>query len=223
MRIKMRVTLCGAVWAIGVMLSQAAYGAAICPTTIENDPPATADGCGILLTVGPSLNVAINLTGTGPYDGASSGTFGVINNSGVPLTSLSLSASGAGITLFAGNGIRGYVQANDVPILPPAPIVNGYEDYYGPQTTFANVDFLADSLIVNFTGSLKANDAMYFSLPGVPQSDYLGLTGPSGSVMAEPAVTPTPEVPVSLMMATGSLMIAFLNKPQKAHRRRVRT
>jgi len=206
----MRVLLYGLILATSALISQPVRAAAICPTTIENDPPATADGCGILLTLGPRLNVVINLTGTGPYDGASSSTFGVINNSGMPLASLSLTTSGAGITSFAGNGIRGYVPANDVAIPPGVPVVNGYEDYYGPQTTFSNVDSAADSLTVDFTGSLLANSATYFSLPGDPQSDYLGLTGPGGSVTAAPGVSPVPEAPVSLMMATGSLMIALI-------------
>jgi len=208
----MRVTFYRTILALCFLLAGSAYGSAVCPTTIENDPPATADGCGILLTVGPSLNVSISLTGTGAYDGASSSTFGVINNSGVPLSSLALAANGTSLTLFAGNGIRGYIQANDVSIPPGVPVVNGYEDYYGPQTTFSNVDFTTDSLTVDLVGSLLTNGAAYFSLPGDPQADYLELTGPGGGVTVTPAATTVPEIPIAFLILTGLLALASLNR-----------
>jgi len=211
----MKITLSRAAWSISLLIAQAAFGASVCPTTIENDPPATADGCGILLVVDQSLNVAIGLTGTSAYDGASSSTFGVINNSGRSLTSLSLATNGAGITLFAGNGIRSYVPANDVSIPPPVTIVNGYEDYYGPQTAFSNLNYASDSLTVDFTSLLLANGATYFSLPGDPQTDYLVLTGPGGSVTAASGTAPVPEVPIPCTMAIGALTIALIDMARK--------
>jgi hypothetical protein len=167
--------------------------AAICPTTIENDPPVTSDGCGILLTVNSNLDVSIALTGTGAYDGASSSTFGVVNNSGTNFASLSVNGGGAGITFFAGNGIRTYISANGVSIPPLGPILIGYEDYYGPRTIFSDVDPSIDSLTIHFTGSLLSNSSTYFSLPGDPETDFSGLAGPSGSVFATPTTTETPE------------------------------
>jgi hypothetical protein len=213
----MSVTFYRTILALCFLLAGSAYGSAVCPTTIENDPPATADGCGILLTVGPGLNVAISLTGTGAYDGASSSTFGVINNSGVPLTSLALTTIGADLTLFAGNGIRGYIQANNVSIPAGVPIVNGYEDYYGPQTTFSNIDFTTGSLDVDFNGSLLTNSATYFSLPGDPQADYLGLTGQGGGVTAISisATETVPEIPIPFMISTGLLALAALKKARR--------
>lgn len=212
----MKNLLCGFILAAGALFTPPVYAAAICPTTIENDPPATGDGCGILLTVNPGLSISINLTGTGPYDGASSSTYGIINDSGMPLASLSMAANGAGITAFAGNGIRGYVQANEVPIPLSMPVINGWEDYYGPQTTFSNVNFVADSLSVDFTDSLAANGTTYFSLPGVPQTAYGGLTGPGGNVSVETVVTTTPEIPVIFMMAIGLSSSLLLRRRSEA-------
>ncbi len=211
----MKTTLCWIVWSVSLLLGQAAYGASVCPTTIENDPPATADGCGLLLTVGSNLHVAISLTGTGAYDGASSSTFGVINSSGASLSSLSLATGGGLITLFAGDGIREYVPANDIAIPPPLTIVDGYEDYYGPQTTFSNVDYASDSLTVDFTGALMRNAATYFSLPGDPQADYAALTGAGGSITAS-GTSPVPDIPIASMLAVGAIVLVLSNKLQEA-------
>jgi hypothetical protein len=189
-------------------LPQLAWGGAICPTTIENDPAATADACGILLTVDSKLAVSVTLTDTGSYDGGSSSTFGVINDSGVSLSSLTLMGGGAGITLFANNGIRNYVSANGVPIPAYQHGPNGYEDYYGPATTYSSVDLLQESLSVAFTGELLDDTATYFSLPGDPETDFAGLTGPSGDVAAQGAIAETPEISNLSMIGFGILLLS---------------
>lgn len=174
-----------------LFLTQHSKGAALCPTTIENDPPATADGCGVLLNVGLSLGVQPIVTGTLAYNGGDS-TFGVTNNSNSVLSSLFLAGGEAPITNFTGDGISTYVSANGVAIPPTPPIVFGYEDYYGPFTTFSQVDFTNSSLLVDFAGGLLPGTSTYFSLPGDPVSDVSGLTGPSGAIVAS-ATSSVPE------------------------------
>jgi hypothetical protein len=61
-----------------------------------------------------------------------------------------------------------------------SPKSNGYEDYHGPSTTFT-LDQSPDSLAVDFTRSLVADAPPTSDCRGDPQTDYLGLTGPSGS------------------------------------------
>lgn len=176
---------------------------AICPTTIENDPSVTDDACGVLLNVSQALSVSAVVTGTMTYNGSDS-TFGIVNSSSE--TVLSLLLTGGDITLFTSNGITTYVSANGVPIPPTPPIVFGYESYYGPAITFSDVDYAGSSLRVNFIGGLASGASTYFSLPGTPEDNVAGLTGPGG-VMSVQTLAAVPE-PTTWGLSLIGLMLA---------------
>ncbi len=177
----------------------------ICPTTIENDPPASLNACGALLTVGANLGVSTIATGTLAYNGSDS-TFGIVNNSNSVISSLFL--QGGDITNFTANGIRTYISANGVAIPPPpSPLNFMYESYYGPANTFSQIDQAQQSLLVDFTGGLAPGTATYFSLAGDPATDVAGLTGPNGSVSVSAAAVPEPST--SSLAAIAATLVAF--------------
>lgn len=167
------------------------FCAAVCPTTIENDPPATADGCGVLVAVGTNLSVTVSATGTAAYDGASSSTIGIVNSGTVPLTSLWLSGTGD-LTYFGQDGIRTYLSANGVPIPNPVPDPHGYENYLGPLTTVTAMNELNDSLLLAFGTGLAPGASTYLSLPLDPASAATTL-GRTGAVVANPIAVAAPE------------------------------
>jgi Bacterial Ig-like domain (group 3)/Galactose oxidase, central domain/Kelch motif len=177
----------------------------ICPTTIENEPPSTPAACSVLLTVGSDLKIDASATRTLTYNGSDS-TFGIINDSNSVITSVFL--KGGDITDFTLDGIAIYVPANSVPIPPVPDTVFGYETYYGPSTAFTQVDYAAESLVVNFTAGLLPGTSTYFSLAGDPYVDVSGLTGPDGAVTATAAAS-TPEPTTWGLIAAGLLLIAF--------------
>ena len=197
----------GLIALLGLVSGMQAAALPICPTTIENDPPASADACSVLLTVEPNLNVSTVATGTLTYNGSDS-TFGIINNSSSVISSLFL--MGGDITDFSSNGIRTYISANGVPIpAAPSPLSSNSETYYGPMTTFSQVDFSRQSLLINFIGGLAPDVATYWSLAGDPATDVGGLTGPNGTVLVSTASTAVPEPSTGSLGAVAATLIAF--------------
>jgi uncharacterized repeat protein (TIGR01451 family) len=157
-------------------------------------PLGSATGCGALITVtlvdGNGNAVAFTVTipsgggggvGNGnPYDGTEDTLVGIVNSSGAPLTSITLSAadtSFGGIFNFDHDGpcgYRGFTQDcfNDAkPLVDPG-------DYQGPNNTFTvgagtpcgKSATCYTSGTVNFMSSIPIGGSTWFALEGLPQS-----------------------------------------------------
>jgi len=186
----------GGALALMLPLSASAQNWATCPNIGAN----TA-GCAVLITVGPggTLSVALNPTNSQPYDNSDDALVGVVNNSGGPLSSLHLSATGSGIFDFEGDGICDgtYTITCDAAhgfVFPGGYVVTGYE---GPNTFFSNFGGTSgfDSGDVNFFTALMNGGSTFFSLENTPSaitSSPGGLTGGGtsgggGSTVPEPS------------------------------------
>jgi hypothetical protein len=110
-------------------------------------------------------------TAAHPYDGAEDTYFGVINNSGAPITTIPLTSS-LDIAGFDGDGIDAYGAPSNA---------MDSTGYGGPNAFFTNINPAGTAVTVNFITPLAAHGGTgYFSLeeavsihditPGVPEA-----------------------------------------------------
>src|SRR5215475_12899403 len=162
-------------------------------------PVGTATGCGILITVfqadsnGNATNYSVDLLGNGnPYDGLDDFLVGVINNSGGPLTSITLTtAAGSPLPAFQ-FGKDGVCKFNKNDCFLRGSTVTGYE---GPNNTFTVTDPTFNTGTVNFTTSVASGTNTWFALDGtvagtIPNQDT-NVTGcnPSSTTQFSPPGT----------------------------------
>ncbi|MGA2950164.1 MAG: MBG domain-containing protein [Candidatus Sulfotelmatobacter sp.] len=150
-------------------------------------PVGQATGCGVIITIPPSGQASAAPTGEGPYDGSDDTLVGIINNSGAPLSSITLSA-GTDIFGFDGDGPCNYAQFSNSIYSKPAnpndcfnypagvsttaqPGADPY-DYQGPDNTFTNYGSLTTGT-VNFITPIPNGGSTWFALEGPPS----GLSG----------------------------------------------
>jgi hypothetical protein len=169
----------------------AASAAAVCPTTSSNDASSgngmlDASGCGVLITFGAFGAPAITITGTAAYDDSDDTTVGVVNNSSVSISSLTLTATDPSAAFgFDGDGIQTFASTNGVPIGSGG--VTGYE---GPTSTFdlSGVDAAGGgTLVVNFSSVATPGGSSYFSLESDPSLAGTGISVAGTSSVPEPS------------------------------------
>jgi PEP-CTERM motif len=162
-----------------VVLAQCpAVGAA----TAGCDIVITVTNSGTTITAGPSFGIA-----GGTYDGSDDTLIGIVNNSSIPFSSISLSSS-TDIFGFEGDGIDTFGVTG-----------NSSDDtgYGGPESFFTGINSAAMSGTVNFVTALAANGGnTYFSLEEALTPSEIVVGGA------------TPEPSTLLLFGTGALGLA---------------
>ena len=180
-----------AVWAIPAMAAP--------PAAPFNQCPAVGldTSCGVLIVVNPGGSLTILTDPTQPpYDGVEDTLIGVLNSSGGPITSISLTGT-SGAFGFDGDGL---CNATPHPAGCPFATTGPGPDYAGPGTGFANIANGGNDGDVTFSPALADGASTYFSLEG-PASAVTGGTighieicktlGSAGLVGVSPAANVT--------------------------------
>ena len=148
-------------------------GSGIGTVTATSPTPHAVTGCGAVINVFTVDNFGnatafsvVPISGTGnPYDGVEDTLVGVQNNSGLPLTSISLTSSTATPFGFDSDGPCNLIYHS--PAYSWCPSTTGYE---GPVNTFNfNISTPASGTI-NFTTPIPNGGSTWFALEGTPDS-----------------------------------------------------
>jgi PEP-CTERM motif len=158
-------------------------GSGLPNTPYETDVALGADPCNIIITFNANGSISTALGAKDPYDGEEDQLVGVINNTGSPITSLSLSNPGANPAIFAfdGDGICLYLlnpATNYTSLVSPCNTPDPISgDYLGSASSFSGINGTQDSGTVNFTGIAANGGTGFFSLEG-PASKNLQVNTP---------------------------------------------
>jgi hypothetical protein len=124
--------------------------------------------------VGTVVSASTAVVDPSPYDGVEDTLVGVLNNSSIAITSLTLTGSlifeldGDGICTFTFPG-SGYCSASQIGGTDP-------QDYYGPTSTFTITDL--NSGVVHFTTPIAGGGgSTYFSLEEPPTANLQVIVG----------------------------------------------
>jgi len=163
-------------------------------------------GCNVIVTV-TSSGSSVQVVNSNPYDGSDDTLVGVVNNTGAPLSQITVTGSniggfeGDGICTFGAGGIAGdtFTSGSSAYCSTQALAGTDPQDYYGPNMTFSNFGS-GNSVTVNFSPALAAGGSTFFSLEE-PPSNSLTVTTPGGTT----PVTSTP-APASFYLAVVGLL-----------------
>jgi len=152
-----------------VVPTGAAYAAAGPPFT---ECPAVnfAPSCSIQLQVNPDNSVSVAVDpAVGAYDGADDTLIGITNSSPLPVSAVTVTGPGSGLSGFDSDGLCAYLGCQ-----------NGATGYEGPGTSLVTSPTAPDSAEVDFTPALAPGATAYFSLEGALQ--YAQLTARKGTL-----------------------------------------
>jgi uncharacterized repeat protein (TIGR01451 family) len=198
MRIRKSVMCRAAQLALLLVLTGIGSGANLWAATYSDPctsalPIGSATGCGALITVtavdgnGNAIAFTVTIPNNGngagngnPYDGTEDTLVGVINSSGGPMMSMTLTATDTtfgGIFHFDQDGPCGYRRSNNDCFNGAEPGVDP-GDYQGPNNTFtvgagtpcASSGTCYTSGTVNFITPIPTGGSTWFALEGLPQS-----------------------------------------------------
>lgn len=167
---------------VTVMMSAASMGTASAASGSPSPPftecPAigSSPSCEILLVVNPDETISVlGDSSVGPYDGGDDTLVGILNNSTVPISAITVSGPSSGLAAFDGDGICTYAIGGtngsgfSGDSYCTSPQVSGTDpaDYAGPGTSFTLDQNSQDDVEVDFAGSgLAAGSSTFFSLEG---------------------------------------------------------
>lgn len=177
-------------------------GATVCPTLTGASGAyyATAamagDNCNVVLTAGVGGGLTSTLLNVNPYDGSDDNYIGFVNNSGAPVSSVTLSSS-TDLFAFDGDGIDTFGAAGN------SLDTGSLGGYGGPNVYFTNVSTDYGTGTVNFITPVADGGTAYFSLEEAP-SATVPITGTTGST----GMSPVPEPGTLMLFGTGALGLA---------------
>jgi hypothetical protein len=173
-----------------VTASAASAAGAPVPPFTQCPAIGASPSCEVLLVVNPDSTVSVEGDpSVGTFDGSDDTLVGIVNDSAKPVTAVTVSGPGSGLSGFDGDGIcsgayGAWAGSGGCPYGP-----TGYE---GPGTSFVVSASLPDSAEVDFTGGLAPGASAYFSLEGaltsaqlIAREGHLGFTV-SGSIPVQP-------------------------------------
>jgi hypothetical protein len=139
------------------------------PTPFRQCPAVGADtSCAILIVFNQGGTVSVYADSTqGPYDSSDDTLVGVLNNSGVTQTKLTLSGvgqTGAPIFSFESDGICTFAPFTGSSYCSGAYYQSDPGDYAGPQNTFTGISTDQKTGTIVFTGGLAPGASTYLSL-----------------------------------------------------------
>jgi len=133
-----------------------------------------AAGCNVTITLNPGGTGVVTVNNTSPYDGSEDQLVGVVNNTGAPVSSITI--TGSGIGGFDEDG--GWASGNGCIASGPntfgcfTPSIAGDPgDYSGPNNIFG--PFSVNMVVDTFVGGLADGASTFFTLEEPPAS---GLT-----------------------------------------------
>jgi hypothetical protein len=128
-------------------------------------------GCNETITLNPGGTGTVVINNSTPYDGSDDQLVGVINNTGGPVSSITI--SGTGIGGFDGDGGwapgGGCITTGSGPCFTPS-IAGDPGDYSGPNNVFAS--FSANMVADNFVGGLANGATTFFTLEAPPTGGF---------------------------------------------------
>jgi hypothetical protein len=163
------VAIMALVIAGAVVPTGAAYAGAVPPFT---ECPAVnfAPSCSIQLQVNADNSVTVAVDpAVGAYDGADDTLIGITNSSPLPVSAVTVTGPGSGLSGFDSDGLCAYLGCQ-----------NGATGYEGPGTSLVTSPTAPDSAEVDFTPALAPGATAYFSLEGALQ--YAQLTARKGTL-----------------------------------------
>ena len=160
--------MAGAILSVGVLAGGSAAFAGPCPA-LGN----IAAGCNETITLNPGGTGTVVVNNSTPYDGSDDQLVGVINNTGGPVSSITL--SGAGIGGFDGDG--GWAPGgacvttgpNTFGCFTPS-IAADPGGYSGPNNTFS--PFSVNTVVDTFAGGLADGATTFFTLEAPPTGGF---------------------------------------------------
>ncbi len=184
----------------GVLGAAASWAGTICPGGIPtkpfpHSPDAAATGCNVLITIsqtGSVVSATTTVKDASPYDGSEDTLVGVLNNSSITVSSLTL--TGTNIFGLDGDGICTFTFTGSSYCSTSQKAGTDPQSYYGPTSTFSITN--TSSGTVNFSTPIAAGGgSTYFSLEepptaslqvvvgGVPEPGTLALMGGGFSLL----------------------------------------
>jgi hypothetical protein len=158
--------MAGAILSVGVLAGGSAAFAGPCPA-LGN----IAAGCNETITLNPGGTGTVVVNNSNPYDGSDDQLVGVINNTGGPVSSITI--TGAGIGGFDGDGgwapNGGCVTVGSGPCFTPS-IAADPGGYSGPNNTFS--PFSANTVVDTFVGGLGNGATTFFTLEAPPTGGF---------------------------------------------------
>lgn len=166
--------------------SSVALAAGVCPAY------GSAPGCNEVITI--NANGSVSVTGLAAngvnYDGSDDALVGIVNNSHVAVSSITLNGNGVDIFGFDGDGVDTFGAPGNA---------KDNTGYGGPNSYFTNISPDYTMGTVDFITPLAANGgSTYFSL----EESFNASNPPTPT---PPNTTPTPEPQSLMLLGTGAL------------------
>jgi hypothetical protein len=204
------------------MVSATPAAATVCPAAGNNTD------CQFIITINPGLTVSVTngpAFSQGPYDGSDDTLIGVVNNSGVSISSINISGpggggpgTGTGILGFDNDGIGTFVSIPGDTSTAPHYTYSGTDsatanfNLAGPLNSFTNLSFggATDTVTLSFTGGIggsgqcvQGGGTSFFSLERA-------RTSASGITAGAPGTNCTPGVPEPTTLSILGVALAGL-------------